>query len=76
MKFNKPRGMRGQPNVTFMGETRKTNTVVVVKYDGRHLLKSLNVDENIILKRILKKADRVWPGDVPSAYVLAAGFCE
>jgi hypothetical protein len=39
--------------------TRNTNTVVVVKYDGKYLLDSLNVDEKIILKRILKKADRV-----------------
>jgi hypothetical protein len=50
--------MRGQPNVTFMGETRNSNTVVVVKFEGRHLLKSPNVDEKIILKTILKKADR------------------
>jgi len=42
-----------------MGVTRNTNTVVVVKYDGKYLLESLNVDEKIILKRILKKADRV-----------------
>jgi hypothetical protein len=59
-----------------MGVTRNTNTVVVVKYDRKDPLKSLNVDENMILNRILKKADRLLPEDASSAHVLAAGFCE
>jgi hypothetical protein len=41
-----------------MGETRNTNTAAVVKSDGANQLKSLNAEEKILLKRILKKADR------------------